>query len=211
MLLNLNPHRVSINPSVLVSSAEELLSHAGTIMSLKKHLNWDPEPEVLVSGFPPQRDAKRLIVLMKEDKQRRLLKEKRLARGFEDFATPRTGFKGWCQKKFHDPKELRLASGYDVFNFLRHSARLMLLASLHDALLSHVSSAEPRRVEIEESAGFSTPLVDMITGNNFAQAEKMVKALNSPLAKVSPDFIINGITGYVMNYDRKKSMTYYLA
>jgi len=211
MLLNLNPYRVSINPSVLVSSAEELLSHAGSVQSLKKHLNWDPEPEVLVSGFPPQRDARRLITLMKENKQRLQLKVKRHGRGFNDFATPREGFKGWWQKKFNDPKELKLAAGYDVLNFLRHSARLMLLASLHDALLPHLSSAEPRKVEIEEAVGYGNPLIEMVTGNNYVEAEKVVKALSLPLNKVSPDFIISGVTGYVMNYDRKKSLTYYLA
>ncbi|MDD5262556.1 MAG: hypothetical protein PHD76_11990 [Methylacidiphilales bacterium] len=211
MLLNLNPYRVSINPSVLVSSAEEMLAHAGSVQSLRNYLNWDPEPEVLTTGFPAQKDARKLIQLVKDYKLRRQLKEKRLARGFEDFIEPRNGLKGWWQKKFCDPKELKLSGGHEILEFLRHSHRLMLLASLHDALLSHVSAAEPRIIEIEESSNYINPLMEMTAKSDMAAAERAVKALSAPLGKVEPDFLIYGVAGYVLGYDRKKSVAYYLA
>ena len=211
MLLNLHSYRVAINPLVLTSSAEELLSHAGSIQALKAHLNWDPEPEILSTGFAPQRDVRKLISLMKENKLRRQMKEKRLAKGYEDFTGPRKGFKGWWQKKFKDPKELQLAGGFEVLSWLRHSTRLTLLASLHDSLLAYVSAAEPRKVDIDESSHYINPLVEMVMKDNMEAAECVVKALSLPLAKVPADFIISGIAGYVLGYDRKKSLAYYLA
>jgi len=210
MLLSLNPYRASINPSILVSSAEELLAHAGSVESLKDYLRWEPVPEVLQQGFAGQKDAVKLLNLIKGNRKRRQLKERRLARGYANFIEPRKGIKGWWQKKFYDGKELTLPNGFDIMDWLHRSPRYLLLSSLHDVLISFVSSAEPRRVELEDICNCSNPVVNMIEQNDLASAERLVKAMTVPLAKVPPDFLVECLSGYVVNYDRKKTLAYYL-
>ncbi|MDR0533824.1 MAG: hypothetical protein LBH01_07710 [Verrucomicrobiales bacterium] len=212
MLLTLTPHRVSINPNLLAGSAEELLSHAASPQSLAEFLNWSSPPEILTAGFAPQKDAKKLLLLMRENKLRKQLKAKRVAKGYADFIQPRKGFKGWWQKKFNDPKELQLACGYQVLDFLRESPRLQLLAALHDTLLAYVSGAEPRRVELSEIYTNINPLASMVANDDLAAADRLVvKALSAPLSKVSPAFIIENLHGHVFDYDQKRSFAHYFA
>jgi hypothetical protein len=212
MLLTLTPHRVSINPNLLAGSAGELLSHATTPQSLAEFLNWTSPPEILSAGFAPQKDAKKLLLMMKENKQRKQLKTKRVAKGYADFIQPRKGFKGWWQRKFDDPKELRLACGYQVLDFLKNSPRLALLAALHDTLLAYVAGAEPRRVELSEIYTSINPLALMVANDDLVSADRLVvKALSVPLAKVAPAFIIENLYSHVFDYDQKRSFAHYFA
>ena len=208
-LLTLTPYRVSINTSLLTSSTEELLAHAAAPQTLAEFLNHSAPPEILSAGFPPQKDARQLIQLIKENKQRRQRKARRLAHGFKDFTQPRKGFKGWWQRKFNDPKELSLAGGYQVLEFLKNSPRFSLLAALHDTLLAYVTAAEPRRVELAEIYNNINPITLMIANDDLAAADRLAKALSSPLSKLAPTVIIDNIYGHVFDYDRKRNFAHY--
>jgi hypothetical protein len=211
-LLTLTPYRISINSNLLAENAEKLLAHAGSPQSLAEFLNWSSPPEILTAGFPPQPDARRLLVLMKENKLRRRLKARRQARGYADLVQPRAGFKGWWQRRVNDPKELKLACGGEVMEFLRHSPRLALLAALHDTLLAYVSAAEPRRVELTEVYTAVNPLTLMVASDDLAAASRLVvRAMSVPLAKVAPSFIIENIHGHVFGYEPKRNFAHYFA
>jgi hypothetical protein len=147
-LLTLTPYRISINPNLLTSSVDELLAHSGSPQALAEFLNWSSPPEILSAGFPPQKDARKLLLMMKENKLRKQLKAKRSAKGYRDFIQPRKSFKGWWQRKFNDPKEISLACGYQILNFLKNSPRLSLLAyvSAANRLVAKALSVPPAKV-----------------------------------------------------------------
>jgi hypothetical protein len=210
MLLKLNPYRIAINPSILHSTAEDILSKADKIENLQAHLNWNPAPDILTKGFAPMKDSKKLLSYLKESKARRMLKEKRVAKGFHDFISPRKGLKGWWQKTWADGKEQRLLPTHEALAWLRLSPRYLLLVSLHDLLISYVSTSEPRRIDLKESTTYYSPIVQIILKNDLAGAEKIHTALSAPLSKVSPDSLIDYFSGYVLHYDRKKSSAFYL-
>lgn len=207
--LSLVPYRIPINSSLLQKTAEEMLGQAGKVETLVEYLGWEEMPEELVPGFQPQKNGKEFLKLLKESQKRKDLKEKRIKAGFHDLITPRKGIKGWIQKKFRDPKESALPLGYDLYVWLRESYRLALLTALHDALLGYCSSAEPRKVELEEVTEYQNPFCPAITKLDHEQAVEIQKALASPLKSVDPAFLIRYCPGYVVNYDTQKGVAYY--
>lgn len=211
MLLSLNPYRISINSSLLESTAEEILSKADKTENLAGHLGWDPATEILVKGFAPFKESKQLSSFAKAQQSRRNLKAKRQAKGFQNFLVPRKGIAGWMQKSFSDPKELKLSTASDALAWLKLSPRYLLLVSLHDALISYISTAEPRRIELKESSGFINPVLLALYKNDKPVLSQIQKALSEPLKKVLPETLITCFSGYVLNYDKKKSTAYYLS
>jgi len=210
MLLKLNPYRIAINPSILHTTIEEILSKADKLENLKEHLGWDPTPDILTHGFAPMKDSKKLLSFLNENNSRRSLKEKRVARGYKDLVAPRKGLKGWFQKTFSDGKEQNLPTAYDALAWLRQSHRYLLLVSLHDTLVGYASTSEPRRIDLKESTMYYSPIVQALYRNDSAALEKIRAALAAPLNKVVPDTLIEYFTGYVLHYDRKKSSAFYL-
>lgn len=211
MLLSLNPYKISINPALLDSTIEEFLAKADKPDELAAHLGWDPATDILVQGFAPLKDSKRLSAFAQAQLTRRSLKAKRQAKGFPDFIAPRKGLAGWMQKTFSDSKELKLSTAHDALAWLKLSPRYHLLVSLHDALISYISTSEPRRIEIKESSGFMNPVLMALYKNDKTDLIQIQKALSEPLKKVSPETLVNCFSGYVLNYDKKKSTAYYLS
>ncbi len=207
--LSLVPYRIPINSSLLQKTTEELLGQCSEVESLVEYLGWEELPEDLKSGFAPQKNSKEFLKMLKENQKRKELKSKRIQAGFQDLIAPRKGVKGWVQKKFRDPKEDALPIGYDIFVWLRESPRLALLTSMHDALLGFCSSAEPRRVEIEEVTEYQNPFCPIISRNDQDGAERVQKALSAQLKSVEPQFVIDNCPGYVVQYDLKKGVAYY--
>jgi len=211
MLLRLNPYRIAINPSILATTAEDFLTKADKPENLAAHLGWDPNSEILVKGFAPFKDSKRLLSFMKENAALRNLKAARQAKGFNDFVSPRKGLKGWVQKTFSDAKEVKLKTSFDAFEWLNLSPRYLLLVSLHDALISYISTSEPRPVDLKESTAYCNPIQAALYKKDAELLNKVHVALSCPLNKVSPDTLIDCFSGYVLHYDRKKSTSYYLS
>jgi hypothetical protein len=210
MLLKLNPYRIAINPSILYSSAQDLLSKSDKIENLQAFLGWDPLPEILVKGFAPMKDSKKLLSYLKSHSARQTLKTKRKARGYSDFITPRKGLKGWLQKTFADGKELSLTPAHDALFWIHSAPRYLLLQSLHDALISSISTSEPRRVDIEESSSYPNPIVSAFYSNDTAAIEKIYQGLSSPLHKLTPEILVDYFPSHVLYFDRKKSTALYL-
>ncbi|MEM6883614.1 MAG: hypothetical protein AAF571_01185 [Verrucomicrobiota bacterium] len=207
--LSLVPYRIPINSSLLMKTAEEMLEQSAKVESLSEFLGWEEVPEELKAGFAAQKNGKELVRMLKENEKRKGLKAKRVQAGFPDLIVPRKGFGGWVQKKFRDPKEAQLPLGYDLFIWLQGSPRLALLTSMHDALLGFCSSAEPRRVEIDEVTDYQNPFCRIINRGDQAEMDRLQKALSSQLKSVDPQFIIDCCPGYVTQYDMKKGVAYY--
>lgn len=207
--LSLVPYRIPINSSLLQKTSEEMLAQAGKVETLVDYLGWEEMPDDLAQGFFPQKNSKEFIRLLKESQKRKGLKEKRIKVGFHDLITPRKGIKGWVQKKLRDPKEASLPLGYDVYAWLRESPRLALLTALHDALLGYCSSAEPRKVELEEVTEYRNPFCPVITKLDHETASDIHKAFTSPLKSLDPAFLIEYCPGYVVKYDTQKGVAYY--
>lgn len=210
MLLKLNPHRIAINPSILHTTIEDILSKADKLETLKEHLGWEPVPDILTYGFAPMKDSKKLLTFLKESTTRRALKQKRIAKGYPDLISPRKGLKGWLQKTFSDGKEQKLSTAFDALAWLRQSHRYLLLVSLHDTLISHVSTSEPRRIDLKEGTLYCNPIAQALFRNDAASLELVRTALAAPLHKVVPETLIEYFSGYVLHYDRKKSSAFYL-
>jgi hypothetical protein len=207
--LSLVPYRIPINSSLLEKSAEEMLEQAGKLETLVEYLGWEAMPEELVPGFTPQKNGKEFINLLKENQKRKAIKSKRVSAGFQDLITPRKGLKGWVQKQFRDPTEAQLPLGYDAFVWLRESPRMALLTTLHDALLGYCSSAEPRRVEIEEVTEYQNAFCPVISKFDAEASTRVQKALGSSLKTVDPLFLIDYCPGYVACYNMQKGVAYY--
>lgn len=152
---------------------------------------------------------KEFLKMLKENDKRKQIKSKRVQAGYQDMVVERKGIKGWTQKKFRDSKELELPLGYGLFVWLRDSPRLALLTSMHDAILGYCSSAEPRRVEMEEVTEYQNAFCPVVSKYDQDGAERIQKALSSPLKSVDPQFLIEFCAGYVMQYDMKKGVAYY--
>lgn len=185
------------------------MARAGKVDELIEFLGWEEMPAELEEGFLPQKNAKELSRMIKDNQKRHLLKEKRIKAGFHDLLVPRKGIKGFIQKKFRDPKEIELPLGYDLFVWTRDSPRLGLLTTLHDSLLGFCSSAEPRKVEVEEVTEQMNPLARMLIKNQEELLEELQKALTLNLKQVDPSFIIKYCPGYVVHYDSHKGIAYY--
>jgi len=207
--LSVTPFRVPINGSAVMSTASEILQQASTPEKLQAALGWEEFPGDYRAGFAPQKNAGELVTLIKKNAKRGQLKQKRIARGYPDFVTPRKGFKGWWQKTFCDPAELKLPIGYDVMAWLQHSPRFGLLTAIHDALLSPVSVAEAKRVDRAELGRFSNPIGDMVHNSDVQRAERISKALMAPLKKVRPEVVVDDLSGFVVAYEQKLSFAYF--
>lgn len=209
--LSMDAYRVSINTPLLEETASQFLSQAETVSSLQDFLGWENGEDILKQGFAPQKNAKELIDLLKKVSLRDQLAAKREASNYHDFISPRKGLiKGWLQKK-RDAQELALPIGLEVHQWLQSSARLNLLLSLHDALLATLATGEPKRVSLEEMTAIENPLWTMVAQRDLARAERLVEALTSPLKKVRATVIIDDLAFYVLNYDRKRGVSYYWA
>lgn len=207
--LTLVPYRIPINSTLLGKTTEEMMQQAESLESLAEFMGWAEIPEELQAGFSQQKNGKEFTKMMKENDRRKELKAKRLQAGFQDLISPRKGLKGWMQKKFRDSKEEALPLGYDLFVWLQNSPRLALLTSMHDALLGFCSSAEPRRVEIEEMTEYQNPICKVVSQGDQERLGQLLKALSSPLKSVDPQFVIDCCPGYVTQYDIKKGVAYY--
>ncbi|MDX6767455.1 MAG: hypothetical protein SFU85_11770 [Candidatus Methylacidiphilales bacterium] len=211
MYQRLNAYRVPINVSILDNSAEKVLSESGDAEKLLEALGWGREYlGFVLAGLPPVKDSKKFIQMIKDQEVRKRMKEERTAKGYPDWVTPRKGIKGWMQKKFKDPKELQLPILMDIFVWLREQPRYQLLVAMHDALLSQVSSAEPRLIGSDHQLNeFVHPLAELMQAKDMARAERLRAALGSPLPSVSPACLIDDITGNVVSYDRKNGVGYF--
>ena len=192
-----------------MKTTEEMLEQSAKIETMSEFLGWEEVPEELAAGFAPQKNGKEFIKMLKENERRKELKAKRVQAGFSDLIVARKGFGGWMQKKFRDPKEALLPLGYDLFIWLQESPRLALLTSMHDALLGFCSSAEPRRVEIDEVTDYQNPFCRIVSRGDQEELDKLLKALSTPLKSVNPQFVIDSCPGYVSQYDMKKGVAYY--
>jgi len=209
--LSVNSFRVPINGPALLSTAAEILQQASTPEKLQNALGWDEFPENFQAGFAPQKNAGNLVRLLKNSGKRSQLRNKRIARGYPDFLTPRKGFKGWWQRSFSDPAELKLPIGYDVLAWLQQSPRFGLLTAIHDALLNAVSVAEPKKADRGEMGRFPNPLGEMVYTVDLQRAERLRQALAAPLKKVKPDVIVDDLSGFVIAYEQKLSFAYFYA
>jgi hypothetical protein len=209
MHLILNPCRISINPTLLQSSAKDILKNADSLASLQKALGWSEFPEYLAAGFSPQKDAKDLLRKHKDYRRRQAMKTKRQADGWKDFQTPRKGFKGWIQKKFFDPKELALPVGADLIEWLQASPRYQLLCVLHDSILGLVSTAEPKHIKLQESLAFLHPFASMLSKNDTSRIERLADALGSKLKDVPSSVLLDDVAGYVVAYSHTKNLAFY--
>lgn len=209
--LSVTPFRVPINGPAVLSTAQEILRQAGTPEKLQAALGWDEFPGDYRAGFAPQKNAAELVSLLKKSGERNRMRAKRVARGYPDFITPRKGLKGWWQRTFCDPAELKLPIGYDVLAWLQHSPRLGLLIAVHDALLNSVSVAEPKKIERSELSRFSNPVGEMAQTIDLQRAERIRQALSSPLKKVKAEVVVDDLAGFVVAYEQKMSFAYFYA
>ncbi|MGF1678160.1 MAG: hypothetical protein ACFCUX_03080 [Candidatus Methylacidiphilales bacterium] len=207
--LSLSAYRIPINSTVLHKTAEELLAQSNRKESMLEFLGWEELPYELAQGFEPQKNSRELLRLIKESQKRKVIKSKRLQSGYMDLVSPRKGIKGWLQKKFRDEKENALPLGYDIFIWLRQSPRLALLKALHDSLLVFCSSAEPRKVELNEVTEYQNSFCPIVSRLHLEKAMEVQKALSCPLKSVAPDFLIQSCSGYVVKYDTQKGIAYY--
>jgi transposase len=148
--------------------------------------------------------------MIKDNALRRQLKEQRIARGYPTLVSPRTGLKGWVQKKFRDPKEQRLPITLDILAWLKELPRLQLLVAIHDGILAQVSSAEPRPVGADQQMNqFINPLAEMIRDNDASRIERVRQALAEPLPSIPAATVVDELAGYVISYDRNRGVAYY--
>lgn len=209
--LSVSPFRVPINGPSVLSTALDILQQSNTPEKLQSALGWEEFPGDYQAGFAPQKNAVEIVSLLKRSGQRAQLRQKRLARGYPDFLTPRKGFQGWWQRTFCDPAELKLPLGYDVLAWMHHSPRLGLLIAIHDALLNSVSVAEPQKIDHAELGRFSNPVGEMVQEIDLKRAERIRQALASPLKKIKPEVVVEDLSGFVVAYELKLSFAYFYA
>ena len=208
---HLNAYRVPINVSILDGTAEKILKEGRNPDELLDALGWGNEHrEFVKAGLAPVREHKKLGQMIKDNALRRQMKQERIARGYPTLVSPRTGWKGWVQKKFRDPKEQRLPITLDILVWLRELPRLQLLVAIHDGILAQVSSAEPRRVGLDHQMNeFVNPLAEMIRDSDGARIERLRQALASPLPSIPATTVVDDLAGYVISYDRNHGVAYY--
>jgi hypothetical protein len=207
----LNAYRVPINVSILDETAERILKTGRNPDELLEALGWGKEHRDFVqAGLAPTKDHKKLVQMIKDNALRRQLKEQRIARGYPTLVSPRTGLKGWVQKKFRDPKEQRLPITLDILAWLKELPRLQLLVAIHDGILAQVSSAEPRPVGADQQMNqFINPLAEMIRDNDASRIERVRQALAEPLPSIPAATVVDELAGYVISYDRNRGLAYY--
>ena len=200
---------VGLQPERLAQEAARLLQACHTEEEAAVSLSWQSPQELdfLKKAFPPQQDASQVITAIHHLKNRHHLRNQRLARGFLDLSTPRKGWKGWWQKRA-DRKECALPIGVEFMEWLNASYRLGLLTVLHDALLKNASVGVATEIPLQDLPNPEHPLAQMVATADHATAQKLEHALKSPLHKVSPDFLIHNIAGYVI-YRPQLGFAYY--
>jgi hypothetical protein len=210
---SLNAYRVPINVSILDETVEKILQAGRNPDELLEALGWGKEHRDFVqAGLAPAKDHKKLVQMIKDNALRRQLKEQRIARGYPTLVSPRTGLKGWVQRKFRDPKEQRLPITLDILAWLKEQPRLQLLVAIHDGILAQVSSAEPRRVKVDHHMNeFINPLAEMIRDNDAARIERVRQALAEPLPSIPAATVVDDLAGYVISYNRNHGVAYYYA
>lgn len=208
---HLSAYRVPINVSILDSTAEKILKEGKTVEALLDLLGWGNEHADFVrAGLAPVKEHKKLPQMVKDNCLRRKLKQERIARGYPTLVSPRRGIKGWIQKKFRDPKELRLPISLDIHQWLLGLPRFQLLVAIHDGILGQVSSAEPRRISQDhQMQEFVNPLAEMLREGDTARVERLRQALSAPLAAVPVGTVVDDLAGYVVAYDRNHGIAYY--
>lgn len=206
-----SPYRVPINVSILDGTVEKILQEGNNAEALLDALGWGNEhTDFVKAGQAPAKDHKKLPQMIKENALRKQLKQQRIERGYPTLISPRTGLKGWIQKKFRDPKEQKLPITLDILTWLRGLPRFQLLVAIHDGILGQVSSAEPRRVGHDHQMNeFVNPVAEMIRENDMARVERLRHALAAPLPSIPPATVIDDLVGYVISYDRNRGVAYY--
>lgn len=209
--LSLRFYRVSLNVPEMPGHAQALLGSATSPEALAQSLGWEGtvDPAYLQSAFAPHKQARDFLDLWKLHHRQRRMRTERITRGYPDLIAPRTGIKGWFQKR-RDKRELTLPITADLTDWLLNCPRYTLLNSLHDALLGPSSVAEPREIKFDEIAALPHPVIDMITGSDEKAVKAMVEALSAPLTKIDPSFLIEKLAGYV-HYLPKRGFAYYYA
>lgn len=207
----LSAYRVPINVSILDGTVEKVLKESKNPEAILDALGWGNEHlDFVKAGLAPVKDHKKLPQMVKENALRKTLKHQRIERGFPTLVSPRTGLKGWIQRKFRDPKEQRLPITLDILAWLKNLPRYQLLVAIHDAILGQVSSAEPRRVgQDHQMSEFVNPVAEMIRLQDQARVERLRHALASPLAAIPAATVIDDLAGYVIAYDRNHGVAYY--
>ncbi len=210
MIYKLYAYRVPINASLLEQSAAQVLAESGDAESLRLALGWTADQlPFLEAGLKPDPGARRVGEVMRDQSARIKLRDARRARGFHDFISPRKGIKGWWQRRFCDPKELRLAIGFDLLEYLQRSTRYQLIVAVHDALLSMVSSAEPQRVADDDLEDVPHPLSLMLQARDMNAAGILQHALSGPFSSIPPAFLVDGVGGFIIQYDRTRGLACY--
>jgi len=207
----LSAYRVPINVSILDGTAEKILQEGKNVEALLDALGWGNEhADFVKAGQAPVKDHKKLPQMIKDNVVRKQIKLERIERGYPTLVSPRTGLKGWVQKKFRDPKEQKLPITLDILSWLRGLPRLQLLVAIHDGILGQVSSAEPRRVGHDHQMNeFVNPVAEMIRDHDTARIERLRHALASPLHSIPAATVIDDLAGYVISYDRNHGVAYY--
>ncbi len=207
--LSLSAYRIPINTTILEKTAEELIGAAGDVKALSTFLQWDPGLELFKSGYSPFRQARELGKMVDLNRKRRSLKYDRIEKGYSKLFGPRKGLKGWVQKKWRDPAEIKLPIEAEIYEWITALPRYALLVSLHDALLAYCSSAEPRVMSVENVTEFADPLTVAIYHDDKEKLDLIQRALSTPLKSFDPGWLIEFFPGYVLSYDRATSMAYY--
>lgn len=207
----LHAYRVPINISILDGTAAKMLAESKDPAAILEAVGWGTEYlEFVQAGLAPAKDSKKLIQMIKDQEVRAKFKEERIAKGYPDFITPRKGFKGWVQRKFKDGKERELPILLDLILWLRELPRYQLLVAMHDALLGHVSSAEPRLVGNDHQLNeFVHPVTGIVQNKDLARAEMLRAALGGPLSSVPPSLLVDDFPGFVVSYERNHGVAYY--
>lgn len=209
MQYTLNPYRVSINASLLESSAKELLGATTDAASLAKLLGWAEVPDYIWAGVEPYVDGKQVVEMVKNNARRVQLKEARIAKGYTDPNAPRKGISGWLQSNFSDAKENALPVELEIYDWLQRAPRFSLLITLHDSLLSMVSIAEPKQIDFQEITGYPNPISEMIYKQDLKRADRMANALTCKVGDIPPQVLIEDVAGYVVNFQQARGLGYY--
>lgn len=209
--LTLRAYKVGFDVIALQTAVKAFLSQADKIENVQNHLEWckPDEMEFLKDAFHPQTNAKEFFLLFEQVQKQQRLKTRRLRAGFVELKGQRKGIRGWWQK-FSDKKELALPVGADIFEWLQQSKRLHLLVSLHDSFLSRVMIAEPTEIDLDEITALSNPVAETISTLDRPRAKRLAAALSCPLRKISADFLLNELQGYV-TYNMNTGFALYYA
>jgi len=209
MQLGYQYYRWPLKAKELIPAARDFLAGATSESQLASMLAWEQPNDLafIKKAFPATSNAREFLSLMKSLHQHHHLRSKRISLGHPDLLIPRKGFWAWWHKGT-DKKELALPSDYEAFDWLHHCQRLILLISIHDALIGSVTSGDPKLVDFDEITALPNPLAEMVGKANLEQAKKLVANLSCPLIKVDPAWLCETLSGYVI-YQSARGFAYY--